>query len=107
MQRTFEWFTPSYVIADKGYDSNDNHKYLLDRGITPIIHLRSKPGRKQKGGDKGWYDGIYDKEGAPTCLGQVAMEYVRTNPDTGQHLFRCKKGGCKLKEKGNERYPAL
>ena len=40
------------------------------------------------------YDGIYTKEGVPTCLGQIPMEWVRTDLATGHHLYRC--AGCDL-----------
>ena len=33
-------------------------------------------------------------DGVPTCLGQTEMEYIRTDPDTGNHLYRCPPGGC-------------
>ena len=29
------------------------------------------------------------------------MEYVRTDPETGHHLFRCPAGGCPLKAKNS------
>ena len=29
------------------------------------------------------------------------MEYVRTDPETGHHLFRCPTGGCHLKAKNS------
>ena len=30
------------------------------------------------------------------------MEYVRTNPETGAHLFRCQAGGCPLRTGGSK-----
>ena len=42
------------------------------------------------------------KKGAPTCMGSQPMEYVRTDWDTGKHLFRCPTGGCSLKETGTK-----
>ena len=59
----------------------------------PIIHIRDDSGREGK---------VYNKvAGATTCLGMTPMEYVRTDPETGHHLFRCAKGGCHLKPKSN------
>ena len=46
-------------------------------------------------------DGIYAENGAPTCMGLQAMEYVRTDPETGHHLFRCPAEGCPLKAKSS------
>ena len=41
----------------------------------------------------GLHEGIYTKQGVPTCLGNIPMEYVRSDPEKG-HLYRCK--GCHL-----------
>ena len=82
----YPWFQPAAVMADRGYDSMANHKYLHQKGILPIIHIRRKA-------NAALYDGIYTVQGVPTCLGQVPMEYVRSDPEKG-HLYRCR--GCHL-----------
>ncbi len=85
----YEWFMPEVAIADRGYDSAANHQFLwLDRGIKPVIHIR-KPSNTDL------YQGIYTKEGVPTCLGMVPMEYVATD-GKGHHLYRCRQEGCHL-----------
>ena len=84
------WFNPSVGIADRGYDANSNHQYLLSKGIAPIIHMRKASKTKN-----GWYDGVYTEKGEPTCIGQVPMEYVRTDPTSGHRLYKC--AGCPLK----------
>ena len=89
------WFQPAYVLADRGYDSNRNHHAVAEYGAAPIIHIR-KPTAED-----GLREGIYTKEGAPTCMGKQAMEYVRTDQETGHHLFRCPAGGCPLKAKSS------
>ena len=86
----YPWFQPSVAIADKGYDSASNHEYLHQKGIIPVIHIR----KKARGGLR---EGIYDGKGNPTCLGQVPMEYVRSDPEKG-HLYRCRAEGCHLKD---------
>ena len=86
----YPWFRPSVAIADKGYDSASNHDYLHQKGIVPIINIR----KKARGGLR---EGIYDEKGNPTCLGQVSMEYVRSDPEKG-HLYRCRAEGCHLKD---------
>ena len=91
---TYPWLRPDYLLADRGYDSQANHRFLMAQGITPVIHIR-----KPTAAD-GLRDGIYNAEGTPTCMGKAAMDYVRTDPETGQHLFRCRAQGCRLKEKG-------
>ena len=91
---TYDWLQPRYLLADKGYDALSNHQALVKQGIVPVIHLR----RPQEGKLHG---GIYSEDGSPTCLGQVAMEYARTDPETGHHLFRCPPEGCPLKAKSN------
>ena len=88
------WLEPKYVIADRGYDSAKNNRIAVELGIVPIIHIRDATGPTTK---------VYDNvSGAPTCIGQRSMEYVRTDPESGHHLFRCKKGGCELKDKGTK-----
>ena len=83
----YPWFKPSAVIADRGYDSTANHEHLHGKGIVPVIHIR-----RSKAHD-GLHEGIYTKQGVPTCLGQIPMEYVRSDPEMG-HLYRCR--GCHL-----------
>ena len=90
----YPWLEPGCLLADRGYDSLPNHRLLTGLGIIPVIHIR-KPTAKD-----GLYDGIYTESGAPACMGGEAMEYVRTDPATGAHLFRCQAGGCPLKTEG-------
>ena len=80
------WLRPQVVTADKGYDSRQNHQHLYQQGILPIIPLRRPSNAKL-------YDGIYTALGIPTCVGQVPMRYVRSDPKRG-HLYRCV--GCHL-----------
>ena len=85
-----QWFrlaNRTIVIADRGYDSQHNNVFVHRSGGIPVIHKRRPPGGKL-------HDGIYTTDGVPTCLGQVEMEYIRTDPDTGHHLYRCPAGGC-------------
>ena len=82
----YPWFSPSAVVADRGYDSMANHEWLHGKGIVPVIHIRRKA-------NAALYDGIYTEQGVPTCLGQIPMEYVRSDPEMG-HLYRCR--GCHL-----------
>ena len=94
-QRTYRWFRPKYLLADKGYDSQANHQYLLDEGIIPIIDIRQSSARDKK------HDGIYSREGIPTCDEETKMEYVLTDPETGKHLYRCPAKGCVLKDRSS------
>ena len=85
-----DWFSLAngiIVIADRGYDSQHNNVFVHRSGGIPVIHKRRPPGGKL-------HDGIYTTDGVPTCLGQAEMEYIRTDPDTGHHLYRCPPGGC-------------
>lgn len=85
------WLQPFAAIADRGYDSKENHHFLHDRhGIIPVIHIR-KPANAE------FYNDIYTPAGTPTCLGQVPMEYEGTNA-AGHHLYRCRPEGCHLKQ---------
>ena len=84
-----------HLIADRGYDSQVNHVFLAQRGITPIIHIRNPTA------SDGLYDGLYDKKGAPVCDGRTPMEYIASDPQSGYHLFRCPPAGCRLKKRNN------
>ncbi|MCY4655044.1 MAG: transposase [Dehalococcoidia bacterium] len=93
-QAMFGWLAPDHLLADRGYDSQANHKFLVSRGIAPIIHVR-KPTAHD-----GLHDGLYDRNGFPVCGdGKTRMDYIRTDPTTGHHLFRCPPEGCALKAK--------
>ena len=90
-QETYDWFKPTVAIADRGYDAKSNFEYLyLEHGIDPLIHIR-KPTAKD-----GLYDGIYNADILPTCLGMEPMEFVGETGD-GQYIFRCRSEGCHLK----------
>ena len=85
-QGLHDWLRPKVVTADKGYDSRQNHQHLYQQGILPIIPLRRPSNAKL-------HEGIYTALGIPTCVGQVPMRYVRSDPKRG-HLYRCV--GCHL-----------
>ena len=86
------WFAPKYVMADdKGYDSIENHKTVLARNAIPIIAIRDMPKGKLR-------EGIYTNDGTPTCMGEIPMKYVASDPERG-HLYRCSDGGCRLKSR--------
>ena len=87
------WLQPDYFIADRGYDAMTHHKYLVARGIKPIIHIRRPTGAKP-GAYNYLHHGIYNTIGQPTCMGNQDMEYVQTDPNTGHHLYRCPPAGC-------------
>lgn len=93
-ERMLPWFKPNAVIADRGYDASYNHEYLWQKGILPIIHIR-------KNAQSDLYNGIYTTEGVPTCIGQVPMQYVRSDPKRG-HLYRCV--GCHLASRKGVHY---
>ena len=91
-QRKYTWFSPKYLMADRGYDDVEHHKFLRYQGTVAIIHIKRAPHGKL-------HDGTYSTMGAPVCMGGKEMEYVRTDPDTGKHLYRCPSGGCDRKAK--------
>lgn len=94
-----DWFAPRYVMADKGYDSEENHRAVLKRRAIPIIAIR-KIGTQTP---KGLREGIYTEDGVPTCMGEVPMDFVRSDPTHG-HLYRCRAEGCRLKDRKGVRY---
>ena len=91
-----KWFHPQNVIADKGYDSEDNHRDVLARDSIPIIAIRDMPKKRLR-------EGIYTNDGTPTCMGMIPMQYVRFDPDRG-HLYRCDPEGCHLRNRKGVRY---
>ncbi len=95
---TFHWFSPSSAMADRGYDGMPNYRYLTENGIVPVILTR-------RSSAKGGLYGIYTKDGVPTCLGNVPMQYMKSDPQRG-HLYRCSPDGCHLKnsKKGGIRH---
>ena len=94
----YRTLSPRYFLGDKGYDSLENIKYLVSLGLIPVVAVRLP--RKDEETGKRLYDGIYDADGQPTCVGGKSMEYVETDPAKG-HLFRCPLDGCDLKSKVN------
>ena len=88
----FSWLRPTYLIADRGYDSQPNHWAAIEAKVIPIINVRMPTSKD------GLYDGLYDSEGRLTCMGSV-MEFVRTDAESGFHLFRCPPEGCELKKR--------
>ena len=86
-----DWFQPKYLMADKGCDSQANHRFVYERGTTPIIHIRRPKSEDGRHAD------FYDEKGAPVCGKDTPMLFVRTDPKTGRHLYRCPPDGCSLK----------
>lgn len=48
------------------------------------------------------FDGVFNEKGEPTCMGMKPMVYVKTDPETGHHLYRCRGEGCHLKTEGTK-----
>ena len=94
VQDRHPWVGLDYVMADKGYDSQKNHRDVLGRDGAFICPLRSK----LRSSDGGLYDDIFTKDGTPTCVGMAPMDYVRSDPQKG-HLYRCPNVGCNLKNR--------
>ena len=91
----YRTLSPVYFLGDKGYDSLKNIRHVVKLGFTPVIAVR-RPEKDEDG--QRLYDGIYNEDGRPTCIGKQPMEYVSTDRKRG-HLFRCTAGGCHLKGK--------
>ena len=92
-QQTYDWLKPEYMLADRGYDALSNHAFLVKLDIRPVIHIR-KPSNATLHG------GLYETMGAPVCLGGMTMSFVRTDPETGKHLYQCPTEGCQKFQKG-------
>ncbi len=87
--------SPRYFLGDKGYDSLKNILHIIKRSMMPVVAIRLPAKDKETG--KQLYDGIYDADGRPTCVGGKSMEYIETDQERG-HLFRCPAEGCSLKD---------
>ena len=85
-----------FVMVDKGYDATPNFEHTVKRGGIPIFAVRRPPKDKKTG--KRRYEGLYDEDGRPICVGGESMAYLGTDPDGGHH-FRCRPDGCWLKNK--------
>ena len=86
---THDWFAPTHVMADRGYDAMTNYTTAQKIGAIPIIAIRSLPKKQLR-------EGIYTDNGVPTCVGKLPMDYVRSDPAQG-HLYQCPPTGCHLK----------
>lgn len=78
-----------FILADRGYDALPNFEHAVKRHLTPVIDVRRPP--KDKETKKRRYDGLYDKEGRPICVGGKSMTYLGTDSE-GNHWFRCPPG---------------
>lgn len=91
-QALYPWLKPKHLLGDRGYDGYSNFAFLYGEGIIPVIHIRRATA------SDGLHDGRYTRSGIPVCGdGKVPMEYIRTDPETRNHLFTCPPGGCALK----------
>ena len=89
------WMKSEYLLADKAYAGQERLQFIVDQEMTPIVSVP----RPQKNSDgKRLFDGLYDQDGRPVCLGGESMEYMESDPDRG-HRFRCPSEGCHLKNK--------
>lgn len=77
-------FAPQSASADRGYDAKANYEFLHSEGIAPLIPMRKMSKSELRRGK-------YNDDGVPMCDG-LEMEYVRTDAETGEHLYRCPEG---------------
>ena len=94
-RQVYPWLKPTHLMADRGYDSQANHKILVSQGIKPIIHIR-KPTRGGK-----LHDGLYTTIGEPICAGKKVMQWVGTDSKTGVHTYHCPPAGCHRKSQSH------
>lgn len=80
-------FETKIAIADKGYDSAKNYRYLHQHKISAVIAIRDTDKNNQ----------TYSLQGRPRCIGGEDMVYHGTHRKKG-HLFRCPENGCHLKD---------
>ena len=76
----FPWFAPELVLADRGYDSRKNVRFLNKRGIHTVIPKR------ELGAGRFHYR-VYNHHGVPTCKHGNLMQYVRTDVLTESYVY--------------------
>jgi Transposase DDE domain/Transposase domain (DUF772) len=87
------------VAYDKAADSEDVHKHLSGKGITPLIEMRAlwqtEPERMLPGHD-GSSNVVYDENGTVYCYDKVSdppvrhkMAYIGHEPERGTLKYRC------------------
>ena len=94
--RLHKWLRPVCLTADKGYHALYNFRYLVERGISPVIAI-PRPRKDRKTGRR-LHEGLYNENGLPICIGGKVMDYTGTGED-GSHRFRCPEAGCHLKNR--------
>ncbi|MCY4652170.1 MAG: transposase [Dehalococcoidia bacterium] len=84
---------PEVVIADRGYDSNNNNRWLNEQGFSPVIHKR-KPKNGYHTGKKGQK---YSTKGTPLCECGHERPYIGPDIHTGERVYGpvsdCTRGG--------------
>ena len=94
------------VSADRGYDSKKNNRWLHERGIAPVIHI--KVSKKDKTHKRRWYPAGFAANGAPLCDCGLAKPYLRTDPATGERVYGASPTGClNRKPNGQIGHPVL
>lgn len=91
-------FSPNYVLADKGYDANENYRVIVeDFGATPIIDMI----RRKKAEDEWKHNADY--LGTPYCIWNEPMTFWGYDKKRKILKYRCPystgKGGCTWLEK--------
>ena len=76
----FPWFAPELLLADRGYDSRVNVRFLNDRGTHTVIP-------KRKLGTGRFHHQVYNHHGVPTCDHGNLMQYVRTDVLTENYVY--------------------
>ena len=76
----FPWFAPDLLLADRGYDSRKNVRFLNDRGIHTVIPKREL-------GAGRFHHQVYNHQGVPTCEHGNLMQYVRTDVLTEHYVY--------------------
>ena len=67
-QKMYDCFMPSYMVADKGYDSKANHWFAYESSIGAVIPLRKTTATD------GMYADVFDQDGTLTCDDETPMQ---------------------------------
>ncbi len=97
LEETLSDFSPRFVMADRGYDSQANHSVIIAKGAQPLIPMRAQRSKNEIEGD------LHAPDGVLKCIGGERMTLVDSDEDKGR-LYRCRADGCSLKSRKGVRY---
>lgn len=76
------WLNAQGVAADKGYDAEGFHRFVMDIGLEPLIPLRESQRQDVNGIER-------NADGVPLCPAGLEMRWHGYQKDSGKHVYNC------------------